>query len=96
LHDGLTVSEIKERTKDYVTKQSKGASAISLINAAKSQSNVAQTLENEGDLKGAMAALIAAGCLMRMFMDSSELKAEGRKGVLWNAFSEFQEVSLDV
>lgn len=92
----LTVAEIKERAKDHVHKEAKSASALPLIKSARIQSQTAQTCELGGDLQGALTAYIKSATLAQMFMDSAEWKQEcqqGKKGVLWKEFMDFQHVS---
>ncbi|KAF9224073.1 cysteine proteinase [Gyrodon lividus] len=93
-NENLTVTEVKEKAKEDVRKAAKGVSAISLIKAARSQFQHAQTYENQGDLKGALSALLKAGSLSHMVMNSSEFSAEnkvGKHGVLYKEFCDFQK-----
>ncbi|KAF9233475.1 hypothetical protein BU15DRAFT_53836 [Melanogaster broomeanus] len=92
--DNLTVAEVKEKAKEDVRKAAHGVSAISLIKTARSQSQLAQINENQGDLKGALSALLKAGSLAHMFMNSPEFIAEnkhGKHGVLYKEFLDFQK-----
>jgi ubiquitin carboxyl-terminal hydrolase 8 len=94
--DQTSVSEIKEKAKETAHKLAKGASAISLIRTARTQTQAAQACELGSDWKGALSALIKAGTLAQMCMDSAEFGAEsapGRKGVLYKEFMEFTQVS---
>jgi len=94
--DPSPVSEIKENAKDTAHKLAKGASAISLIRTARNQILAAQECQLLSDWKGALSALIKAGTLAQMCMDSAEFNAEsapGKKGVLYKEFMEFTQVS---
>lgn len=57
--DTMSVSEIKDQAKSNV-QRIKGASALSLLKAAKDQSTTASVQENAGDLKSALRAYIMA------------------------------------
>ncbi|KAH9945764.1 cysteine proteinase [Amylocystis lapponica] len=89
IRDGV-ISEIKEAAKEQAQKV-RGASAISLLKTARHQIALAHTREGEGDLHGALSAFTKAASLAQMFMDSSELKQEGKKGVLVKEFLDFQQ-----
>ena len=108
MHDGLQtprspqdpttpISDIKEKAKETAHKIAKGASAISLIRTARNQTLAAQECELTSDWRGALSALIKAGTLAQMCMDTAEFNAEsapGKKGVLYKEFMEFTQVSL--
>ncbi|KAL6309343.1 hypothetical protein BKA93DRAFT_821670 [Sparassis latifolia] len=89
-HD--TVAQIKEAAKEQAQKV-RGASAISLLKSARGQIQLAQALERDGNLKGALSALTKSAALAQMFMDSAEFKQEaqpGKMGVLVKDFLDFQ------
>jgi ubiquitin carboxyl-terminal hydrolase 8 len=93
--DGLSVAAIKEQAIQQVQRATRDAAALSLIRSAKGQVSLAQSCEGAGDLKGALSAFTKAASLTRFFMDSAEFKAEnapGKRGVLWKAFTDFQQV----
>ena len=97
INDDLTVAEVKEKIKEDVRKAVKGASAISLIKSARTQSQQARIHENQGDLNAAFGPLLRAGILAHMFMNSAEFLAEnkpGRHGVLCKEFIDFQKVDI--
>ncbi|KAI0628038.1 cysteine proteinase [Trametes polyzona] len=88
-----TVAEIKESAKE-TAHQARGASASSLLKSARSQIQLAQARENEGDLKGALSALTKAASLVQMLMDTPEFRADsyaGKKGALFKEFMDFQQ-----
>jgi ubiquitin carboxyl-terminal hydrolase 8 len=94
-NDKLSVAEVKDKAKEDVRKFARGVAAMSLIGSARSQSQMAQVYENQGDLKGALGALLKAGMLAHMVMNSSEFIAEqkpGKHGVLYREFFDFQKV----
>jgi ubiquitin carboxyl-terminal hydrolase 8 len=94
-NDPMSVPEIKEKAKEPAHKFARGASAMSLIKTARTQSLTAQECEMSGDLKGALSAFIKAGTLAQMVMDTTEFKAEsgpGKKGVLYKEFQDFTQV----
>ncbi|KAG6336456.1 hypothetical protein ID866_2627 [Astraeus odoratus] len=93
-NESLSISEIKERAKEDALRSGKGISAISLLKSARSQSQLAQMYEDQGDLKGALSALLKAGSLAAMVMNSSEFALEskpGKHGVLWREVVNFQK-----
>ncbi|THH17441.1 hypothetical protein EW146_g3362 [Bondarzewia mesenterica] len=92
--DDMSVAELRERAIQQAQKASKGASAMSLIQAARGQIVLAQSCENAGDLKGALIAFTKAASLAKTVMDTSEFTAEntpGKRGVIWREFSDFQQ-----
>lgn len=91
-----SITDIKEAAKRQANDAVRGASAISLLGAARKQAVEAQALEGEGDLRGSLSAFTKAASLMSMFMISAELKQEGLKGVLAKEFMDFQQVSHSV
>ena len=89
----MTVAEIKDKAKESVQKEARGASAITLLRTARTQSAKARTSEESGDLKGALDAITKAASLTRMCMDSSEFKTE-KHGVLHKEFRDFMAVCI--
>ncbi|KAI0352107.1 cysteine proteinase [Trametes cingulata] len=88
-----TVAEIKESAKE-TAHQARGASAPTLLRAARSQIQLAQAREHNGDLKGALSALTKAASLVQMLMDTPEFRADsqaGKKGALFREFMDFQQ-----
>ena len=93
-----TVAEIKTAAKEQALKV-RGASATSLLRAARDQIQLARALEGTGELREALSALTKAASLTSMFMETSEFKVEmqpGKKGVLTKSFLEFQQVRRKV
>jgi ubiquitin carboxyl-terminal hydrolase 8 len=94
--DSMSIAEIKEKAKYNVQKEARGASPLTLLKTARSQSLVAQALEDAGDLKRALDALTKVASLVRMFMDSAEFASEksssGKHGMLYKEFSDFMAV----
>jgi ubiquitin carboxyl-terminal hydrolase 8 len=94
-NEEMSVFEIKERAKESVHKQARGASPMALIRTARTLSLVAQACELSGDLRGALSAFIKAGTLALMFMDTVEFKAESgseKMGVLFKELQYFTRV----
>ena len=94
-NERISISNIKEKAKEDARRHAKGISAISLLKAARNQSQVAQANEDQGDLKGALSALLKAGSLAAMVMNSSEFAGEsrpGKHGLLYKEFVNFQKV----
>jgi ubiquitin carboxyl-terminal hydrolase 8 len=90
--DSTSIAEIKDKAKESVQKEARGASAIALLRAAGVQSIKARASEESGNLKDALGAITRAASLARMFMESSEFKAEaqsGGHGVLHKQFRDF-------
>jgi ubiquitin carboxyl-terminal hydrolase 8 len=91
----MSVAEMKKQAKQQVQRGSRGVSPLSLIRSAKGQITLARSREGAGDLKGALSAFTKAICLIQVFMDSPDFKAEnvpGKRGVLWKEFSDLQQV----
>ena len=91
-----TVAEIKAAAKEQALKV-RGASATSLLRAARDQIQTARAQEGIGELRDALSALTKAISLTSMFMETSEFKLEmqpGKKGVLTKDLLNFQQVSL--
>jgi hypothetical protein len=92
----MSVSEIKKTAKMKAQVLGRGASAMSLIGIAQTQTLEARACESSGDSKGALSALITAGTLTQMFMDTAEFKVQsgpGKKGVSRKEFQDFARVS---
>ncbi|KIK79747.1 hypothetical protein PAXRUDRAFT_266669 [Paxillus rubicundulus Ve08.2h10] len=94
-NDNLSVAEVKDKAKNDVRKFARGVSAMSLLGSARSQVQLAQIHENQGDLKGALSALLKAGILAHTVMNGAEYSAEqkpGKHGVLYRECSDFKKV----
>lgn len=99
MHNGYShsrkdsVSDIKSAAKDQVLAVSKGASAASLLSAAKRSCLNAQVSENRGDIKDALSSLTKAVTLVSLFMDTPEFQQDTRKkGNLTLELQNFQRV----
>lgn len=93
--DNLSISEIEEKAREDVRKHTTGVSPISLLKSARTQLQLAQANEKEGNLKSALSALCKAGGLAALVMKSSEYVTEnqpGRHGLLYKEFVNFQKV----
>ncbi|KAI6164667.1 hypothetical protein EDD17DRAFT_1561941 [Pisolithus thermaeus] len=93
-NENFSISEIKEKAKEDARRSAKGVSAISLLRAARSQLQSAQSYEDTGDLKNALSALLKAGSLAAMVMNSNEFTNEsrpGKHGVLYRECVDFQK-----
>jgi hypothetical protein len=91
-HDEMSVQEIKERAKGHAQRATRGASALHLIRAARSQLALAHSHERDGDLKAAYSAYIKSVSLIQTCMDAAEFKVEsqpGKHGVLWKEYQEY-------
>ena len=80
--DNMTVSEIKSKAKEHVQNTGKGASPMSLLKAARTQSQNAKDHEVRGDLKSALSSLIKTASLMMMALDSNEFRQDKHGGPL--------------
>jgi ubiquitin carboxyl-terminal hydrolase 8 len=95
-NDDMTAAEIKIKAQATVQKEARGASAMSLIRAARAQSLLAKKYEMNGNLKIALDAFTKAASLAKMTMESAEFAAEsasGRTGLLRKEFTDFWVVS---
>lgn len=93
-----SVADIKAAAKEQALKV-RGASATSLLRAARDQLQTARALEGNGELRDALSALTKTVTLIGMFMDTSEFKMEmqpGKKGVLTKDLMNFQSVSISL
>lgn len=88
-YDGINVTDYKEKTKESVQRETRGASPLSLIKIARSQYLQGKDNEDNGDLQGAFGAFIKAVSLAKMAIDSAENE---RGGVLRKEINEFFEV----
>ena len=92
-----TVAEIKKAAVQQV-QGLRGITPNILLRTARDQVTKAGTLENEGDLRGALRSLTMAAQLVQRLMESPELKAEkqlsGLKGPLFKDLSSFTQVSF--
>lgn len=90
-----TVAEIKAAAKEQALR-ARGASATSLLKAARDQVLAAKASEGMGELREALSALTKAVSLITMLMDSNEFKLEmqpgKKKGLLTREFLNFQQV----
>lgn len=95
-NERISISDIKEQAKeDAHMHVIDGISAILLLKAARNQCQVAQANEDQGDLKGALSALLKAGSLAAMVMNSKEFTGEsrpGKYGLLYKEFINFHKV----
>jgi hypothetical protein len=95
-NDDMTAAEIKIKARETVQKEARGASAMSLIKAARTRFLRAKEYEMNGDLKSALGTFTEVASLAKMAMDSTEFVAEaasGRSGLLRKEFTDFWEVS---
>lgn len=90
-----TVPEIKEWAQHDARALCRGASAMSLLKATRTQLARARDAESTGELKNALSMYYKAASLMQMYMETAEFKQErGKKGVLTREFLEFQQVCV--
>ncbi|KAF5389439.1 hypothetical protein D9757_004397 [Collybiopsis confluens] len=73
------ITLLKRQAKHSVATSAKGASALALLNSARSQYILAGTCENEGDLRGALTAFTKAAGLAQMVLGTVE--SSGNSGV---------------
>lgn len=97
MQNGLSrsITEIKEKAKEDARKAARGASAISILKIARSQSLAGQEYELSGNLQGALNAYIISMTLAQMVMETVEYKMEtqpGKKGVLFKEVLDFSQV----
>ncbi|KAJ7656258.1 ubiquitin carboxyl-terminal hydrolase 4 [Mycena polygramma] len=76
---------------ESVKRESKGAGALALLKAARSQIVAAHEYEAKGDLKNALASYTKSGTLVRTALDSTEYKRESAGGVVHKECLEFQK-----
>ena len=99
-YDGMSVAEIKAKAKESVSKEARGASAITLIKTARTQILSAKEHEAKGDLRSALGTYIKAATLAKMTMDSPEYvqesRGKGAGGVIRKELNDFLEVHLKI
>ncbi|KAJ7696472.1 hypothetical protein B0H17DRAFT_399696 [Mycena rosella] len=87
----LSTSQIKAQMIEAVRRESRGAGALALLKAARSQIVAAHDYEAKGDLKNALASYTKGGTLVRAALDSTEYKRESSGGVVHKECLEFQK-----
>lgn len=86
------IADIKNKAKDAVFKEANRASAVSLIHIAQNQVLAAKEKETTGDLRGAFENYIKAATLLKMAMDSTDLKQDKTKAGPRKEFQDFLNV----
>ena len=90
-----TVADIKDTVRRTV-QSFRGASAISLLRTASDKAAEGASLERQGDTRGAYRALLSAAQVAQAVLEHAEFKQEssagGKRGVVWNEWSDFQQV----
>ncbi|KAJ7491946.1 ubiquitin carboxyl-terminal hydrolase 4 [Mycena latifolia] len=89
--DNMSTSQIKAQMIEAVRRESRGAGALALLKAARSQIVAAHDYEAKGDLKNALASYTKGGTLVRAALDSTEYKRESSGGVVHKECLEFQK-----
>jgi hypothetical protein len=88
----MSVADIKNKAKENVLKQATKVSAATLLHVARDQFLRAKDAESSGDLPVALEGYIKTAALLKMTMDSPELKQEKPKGVLRKEMTDFLNV----
>ncbi|KAJ6488088.1 ubiquitin carboxyl-terminal hydrolase 4 [Mycena vulgaris] len=89
--DNMSTAQIKAQMIEAVRRESRGAGALALLKAARSQIVAAHDYEAKGDLKNALASYTKGGTLVRAALDSTEYKRESSGGVVHKECLEFQK-----
>ncbi|KAJ7117734.1 hypothetical protein C8R44DRAFT_200951 [Mycena epipterygia] len=89
--DNMSTSQIKAQMIEAVRRESRGAGALALLKAARSQIVAAHDYEGKGDLKNALASYTKGGTLVRAALDSTEYKRESSGGVVHKECLDFQK-----
>ncbi|KAJ7140302.1 ubiquitin carboxyl-terminal hydrolase 4 [Mycena crocata] len=89
--DNMSTSQIKAQMIEAVRRESRGAGALALLKAARSQIVAAHDHEAKGDLKNALASYTKGGTLVRAALDSTEYKRESAGGVVHKECLDFQK-----
>ncbi|KAJ7504212.1 ubiquitin carboxyl-terminal hydrolase 4 [Mycena galericulata] len=89
--DNMSTSQIKAQMIEAVRRESRGAGALALLKAARSQIVAAHDYEGKGDLKNALASYTKGGTLVKAALDSTEYKRESAGGVVHKECLEFQK-----
>ena len=89
-----SVTEIKEKVRVNVQKAVRGASALSILRIARDQAAQGVTLEDDGDIPGALRCCLTAEQLSQRVYEHPEFKQEkeGKRGVVWKELADFQKV----
>ncbi|KAF9038559.1 hypothetical protein BJ165DRAFT_1407705 [Panaeolus papilionaceus] len=92
LHDEMSVAEIKAKARELVNKETRNASALTLIKAARTQSQSAKEQAARGELKTAFSSYMKAAILAKTVLESQEYAQETKKGgVIRKEINDFME-----
>jgi ubiquitin carboxyl-terminal hydrolase 8 len=88
LYDDMSVADIKNKAKEAVQRETRGATPLSLIKAARYQYDNGRSYERSGDLPNGLGSFIKAASLAKIAIDSEH--AQG--GLLQKEINEFMTV----
>ncbi|PPQ64351.1 hypothetical protein CVT24_008420 [Panaeolus cyanescens] len=92
LNDEMSVADIKAKTRELVVKETRNASALTLIRTARTQSQSAKEQAARGELKTAFASYLKAAILVKTVLESQEYNQEAKKGgVIRREINDFME-----
>ncbi|KAJ7251294.1 ubiquitin carboxyl-terminal hydrolase 4 [Mycena rebaudengoi] len=95
--DNMSTSQIKAQMVEAVRRESRGAGALALLKAARSQIVAAHDHESRGDLRNALASYTKGVSLVKAALDSTEYKRESAGGVVHKECLDFQRTySMDM
>ncbi|KAL0953949.1 hypothetical protein HGRIS_005110 [Hohenbuehelia grisea] len=90
--DDMSIQDILNNAREKVQRETRGATAMTMIKTARRQALQGKDYETRGNLKGALAAYTQALVLAKHTVDSSEMTAEnraGKGGMLKKEFNDF-------
>ena len=91
-YDDISISDIKNKAKEAVQRETRGATSLSMIRGARFQYDQGKDHEQTGDLKSALGSFIKAASLARTAIGSTD----GGGGPLQKELNEFMAVCVHV
>jgi ubiquitin carboxyl-terminal hydrolase 8 len=86
----MSITDIKNKAKEAVQKETRGATALGLIKAARSQYDNGRNYERTGDLPNGLGSFIKAASLAKIAIDSDNAQT----GVLQKEINDFMTVRV--
>lgn len=86
----MSVADIKNKAKEAVQRETRGATPLSLIKAARYQYDNGRNYERTGDLPNGLGSFIKAASLAKIAIDSEQ----AQDGLLQKEINEFMNVRV--
>jgi ubiquitin carboxyl-terminal hydrolase 8 len=88
----MSITDIKNKAKEAVQRETRGATPLSLIKAARSQYDNGRNYERTGDLPNGLGSFIKAASLAKSAIDSNSVQ----NPVLQKEINEFMTVRVHI